>query len=149
MPTNLFGPGDNFDLETSHVLPALMRKFHEAKINKASEVILWGTGKPKREFLYVEDLADAVIFLMKNYNAKNVGEFINIGNGNDLTIRDLAELVKEIVGFEGKITWDKSKPDGMQRKLLNVERMNKLGWTRKTSLHDGIKKAYKCYTQEM
>lgn len=145
MPTNLYGPGDNFDLQTSHVLPALIRKFHESKINKKPKVILWGTGAPKREFLFVDDLADAVVFLMNNYNRKDIGEFINIGTGEDLTIRELANIIKQVVGYEGKIEWDTSKPDGTPRKLLNVNKLHNLGWKHSYSLKDGIKKTYLWY----
>lgn len=203
MPTNLYGPGDNFNLETSHVLPAILRKMHLAKclenndwdsirkdLNKrpieningksSNEAILnilskygiykissipslknkkeisvnsrnlrsvslklWGTGTPRREFLYVDDLADAVVFLMNNYNAKDIGEFINIGTGKDITIKELAEIIKGIVGFKGEIEWEISKPDGTPQKLLNVERLHKLGWKHKYSLKDGIKQIYK------
>ena len=142
MPTNLYGPGDNFDLETSHVLPALIRKFHEAKINNNAEVILWGTGKPKREFLYVDDLADAIVFLMNNYDAYDIGEFINIGTGKELTIKELAEIIRNIIGCRINITWDNSKPDGTPQKFLDVTRLNQLGWKYKISLEEGIKKTY-------
>ncbi len=142
MPTNLYGPGDNFDLKTSHVLPAMIRKFDDAKNSNSKEVILWGTGKPKREFLFVDDLAEALVFLMKNYNS---GEIINIGTGTDLTIKSLAELIKKIVEFGGKIIWDKTKPDGTPRKLLNVKKINKLGWIAKTDLENGIRKVYLKY----
>ncbi len=145
MPTNLYGPGDNFDLQTSHVLPALIRKFHESKINNKPKVILWGTGAPKREFLFVDDLADAVVFLMNNYNRKDIGEFINIGTGEDLTIRELANIIKQVVDYEGKIEWDTSKPDGTPRKLLNVNKLHNLGWKHSYSLKDGIKKTYLWY----
>jgi GDP-L-fucose synthase len=145
MPTNLYGPGDNFDLETSHVLPALIRKFHEAKIHDSRKVILWGTGRPRREFLYSEDLADAVLFLMENHNAADIGEFVNIGTGEDITIRDLAELIRTIVGYAGKITWDSTKPDGTPRKLLDVSRMKGLGWEAKTGLKEGIRSVYDWY----
>jgi GDP-L-fucose synthase len=142
MPTNLYGPHDNFDLENSHVLPALIRKFHEAKINNKKEIMLWGTGKPKREFLYVDDLADACIFLMNKYNNS---EIINIGTGKDLSIKELAETIKEIIEFKGKIIWDKSKPDGTPRKLLDVSRLHNLGWKHKTELTGGIKMTYEWY----
>lgn len=143
MPTNLYGPGDNFDLKTSHVLPALIRKFHEAKVNHQPEVLLWGTGKPRREFLYVDDLADALLFLMRKYDAKDIGEFINIGAGEDITIKDLANLIKEIVGYQGNIVCDETKPDGTPRKLLNVAKLNKLGWAYTTNLRIGIEKTYR------
>lgn len=146
MPTNLYGPNDNFDLVTSHVLPALIRKFHEAKINNSDFVELWGSGKPKREFLYVEDLAEAILFLLENINAKDLYENgisqINIGTGEDLTIVELAEVIKNIIGFSGNIKYDSTKPDGTPRKLMDVSRINKLGWKHKTSLEDGIKKSY-------
>ncbi len=142
MPTNLYGPGDNFDLKASHVLPALIRKFHEAKINNKKEVEVWGTGSPKREFLHVDDLADACIFLMNNYDDS---EIVNIGTGKDISIKELAELIKDIVGFKGKIVWDTSKPDGTPRKLLDVSRLHKLGWKHKISLKEGIKMTYKWY----
>lgn len=138
MPTNLYGPGDNFDLETSHVLPALIRRFYEAKRNMASEVTLWGTGTPLREFLYVDDLADALVFVMENLHAREIGECINIGTGRDLTIRELADLVAGVVGYEGNIRWDGTKPDGTQKKLLDVSRINALGWKAQTDLKEGI-----------
>jgi GDP-L-fucose synthase len=142
MPTNLYGPNDHYDLETSHVLPALIRKFHEAKIIKKPFVELWGTGSPKREFLYVDDLADALFFLVNNYDFKDIGEIINIGTGKDLTIKELAELIKEIIGYNGKLKWDTSKPDGTPRKLLDISRLRDLGWEYRTSLREGIKKTY-------
>lgn len=142
MPTNLYGIGDNFDLETSHVLPAMIRKFDDAKKNNAKEVILWGTGSPRREFLYVDDLANACLFLMNNYND---GEIINIGTGVDISILELANMVKECVGYEGKIVWDTSKPDGTFRKLLDVSKIKSLGWNPKVELIDGIQKTYSWY----
>lgn len=142
MPTNLYGINDNFDLESSHVLPALIRKFHEAKENNLPEVIMWGTGKPRREFLYVDDLAEALVFLMDNYNESDL---INVGTGEDIPIIELAELVSKIVGYEGKIVTDTSKPDGMLRKLVDVNKINKLGWKHKTSLEDGITQTYKWF----
>lgn len=142
MPTNLYGPNDNFDLENSHVLPALIRKFHEAKTDNKKKIILWGTGDPKREFLHVDDLADASIFLMKNYNDS---EIINIGTGKDISIKELAEMIKNIVRYEGKIVWDSSKPNGAPRKLLNVDRLRNLGWKYKTELKQGIKNIYEWY----
>lgn len=141
MPTNIFGPGDNFDLETSHVLPALIRKFHEARISD-TPVIIWGTGNPRREFLYVDDLADACLFLMNNYNGN---EIINIGVGKDISIKDLAELVGEVVGYNGEIVFDSSKPDGMPVKRLDVNRINALGWKAITDLREGIEKTYQWY----
>ncbi len=139
MPTNLYGPNDNYDLNNSHVLPALLRKFIEAKNNGDNSVTLWGTGTPLREFLHVDDLASACLFLMKSYNEK---EFLNIGVGEDISILNLANLVKEIVGFEGEIILDKSKPDGTPRKLMDVSRLNGLGWEAKISLNSGISTVY-------
>ena len=145
MPTNLYGPGDNFDLEKSHVLPALIRRFHEAKEGNMPYVTLWGTGTPLREFLYVEDLADACVHVMQNFHAKEIGEFVNIGAGRDLPIKDLAELVAGIVGYEGEIRWDSTKPDGMAKKLLDVSRINGMGWKACTTLSQGIKQTYDWY----
>jgi GDP-L-fucose synthase len=147
MPTNLYGPNDNFDLETSHVMPALIRKFHEAKVNNESEVIVWGTGKPLREFMHVDDMADACVYLMENYEFPEIGEFVNIGVGEDIPISELVELIKEIVGFEGKIKYDTLKPDGTPRKLMDVTKLNELGWKAKISLKDGIKETYELYKQ--
>lgn len=145
MPTNLYGPGDNYNLENSHVLPALIRKFHDAKMNGEPEVIIWGSGKPMREFLYVEDLADALIYLMMNYNDS---EIVNIGTGEDISIRDLAYLVKEVIGFPGQIIYDSSKPDGTPRKLLDVSKIHDLGWSHKTNLKNGIELTYKHFLNE-
>jgi len=145
MPTNLYGPGDNFDLESSHVLPALIRKFHEAKVKNQKEVILWGTGKPKREFLYVDDLAAACVFLMENYGAKDLDGIINIGTGVDLSILNLAKLIQKVIGFKGEIVWDKSRPDGTPRKILSVDKIHKLGWKNRISLEKGIKIAYEWF----
>ena len=142
MPTNLYGINDNFDLETSHVLPALIRKFHEAKINNQEEVVMWGTGKPLREFMYVNDLADALVHLMLNYSNEI---HVNMGTGKDLSIGELAQIVKEVVGYEGKIVNDLSKPDGTPRKLLDVSRLEATGWKYKTELREGIEKVYKWY----
>ena len=139
MPTNLYGPGDNFSLENSHVLPALIRKFHDAKRESKPHVEIWGSGTPRREFLFVEDLADAVVFLMQNYSSEQI---INVGVGQDVTILELAEIVRQIVGFQGGIRLDASKPDGTPRKLLDVTRLSELGWTAKTSLQDGIRATY-------
>jgi len=139
MPTNLYGPNDNFDLKNSHVLPALIRKMHEAKINNAPFVEIWGTGTPLREFLYVEDMADACIYLLKNYNER---QFVNIGCGEDISIKELALLVKKIVGFPGELQFDSSKPDGTPRKLLDVSRLNATGWKPKISLEEGIRMVY-------
>lgn len=145
MPTNLYGPNDNYDLESSHVLPALIRKFHEAKLSNESSITLWGTGRPYREFLYVDDLADACIFLMEKYDYSEIGEFVNIGTGKDLSIKELAELIMDIVGIKTNIEWDSSKPDGTPKKLLDVSKMKILGWEAKTNLEEGIKKGYEWY----
>ncbi len=144
MPTNLYGPNDNFDLESSHVLPALIQKFHDAKIQNRNEVVMWGTGKARREFLYVDDLADACVYLMNNYSES---EIVNIGTGEDIEIAELANLIKEIVGFEGQIAKDLNKPDGTPRKLLDVSKLHSLGWKHKTSLEDGIKKTYSWFLE--
>jgi len=146
MPTNLYGPGDNFEINNSHVMPAMLRKFHEAKVNNAENVILWGTGTPRREFLHVDDLADACVFLMQNYDQDKI---VNIGTGEDLEIRELANIIKDITGFDGKIIWDDSKPDGTPRKLLDVSLLHSLGWRHKINLHDGIKSAYKAFLDEL
>lgn len=149
MPTNLYGENDNFDLQSSHVIPALIRKFSEAKENKSEKVVLWGTGTPRREFLYVDDLAQAIVFLMENINASDLYEneisHLNIGTGEDIEIKEAAKLIKEIVGFEGEIEYDASKPDGTPRKLLDVSRMQKLGWNYKTSFEEGLRKTYDWY----
>ncbi len=139
MPTNLYGYGDNYDLNKSHVLPAMVRKFHEAKEKKEQEVILWGTGAPMREFLFADDLAEACVYLMHNYNKK---ELVNIGTGVDLTIKQLAETIKEEVGFTGNIVWDSSKPDGTPRKLMDVSKLHSLGWKHKIELNEGIGLTY-------
>jgi GDP-L-fucose synthase len=144
MPTNLYGPNDNFDLKTSHVLPALIRKFHEAKIKDQKEVLVWGTGTPRREFLHVDDLADACVYLMNYYDGTDL---INIGTGEDITIRKLAELIGQIVGFKGGISYDTSKPDGMLRKLLDVSTINALGWKSKIGLEEGIRETYNWYVE--
>jgi GDP-L-fucose synthase len=153
MPTNLYGFNDNFNLNTSHVLPALMRKFHEAKINSQPEVVVWGSGTPKREFLFVDDLAEAIVFLLENVNAKDLYQNgitqINIGMGKDLTINELAELISKVIGFKGKIVYDSSKPDGTPRKLMDVSRINKLGWKATTDLKTGIQKTYNWYLQKL
>jgi len=149
MPTNLYGPDDNYDPETSHAMAALIRKFHDAKVNDTSQVVVWGTGSPMREFLHVDDMADACVYLMENYDVVDIGEFVNIGVGEDLTIRDLAELIKDIVGYEGEIVFDTSKPDGTPRKLLDVTKLHNLGWQAKISLEDGIKQAYNWYTDHL
>jgi len=139
MPTNLYGPGDNFDLQTSHVLPALIRKFHEAKISGADEVTLWGTGSPRREFLHSDDFASAAVFLMQNYDEK---QFINVGAGDDISIKSLAEIVASVVGFSGRMVFDSSKPDGTPRKLMDVSRLHALGWRHTISLEKGIQSTY-------
>jgi len=139
MPTNLYGTNDNYDLVNSHVLPAMIRKFHEAKEKGTSEMTLWGTGSPMREFLHADDLAEACLFLMENYNES---ELVNIGTGEDVTIKNLADLVKQIIGFQGEIVWDTSKPDGTPRKLMDVSKLHGLGWHHKIALEDGIKLAY-------
>lgn len=143
MPTNLYGPNDNFDLVNSHVLPAMIRKFHEAKIKGDKEITLWGSGKVKREFLHVADLADAVVFLMNKYEGKQ--GIVNIGTGTDLTIKNLAEKIKKVVEFKGKIKWDTTKPDGTPRKLLNVNRLKKIGWKSKIKLDQGLKMTYQWF----
>ena len=139
MPTNLYGPGDNYHPEHSHVAAALIRRFHEAKLNNASKVVVWGTGTPRREFLYVDDFADACVFVLKNYSD---AQFVNIGFGEDITIAELARLVAEIVGFRGEIVYDTSKPDGTPRKLLDVSRLSTIGWKAKVPLREGLAKAY-------
>jgi GDP-L-fucose synthase len=155
MPTNLFGPGDRYDLDSSHVIPALLRKMHEAKINAMTEVVIWGSGTPRREFLYSEDAADACVFLMslaKGQVEKIIAEdavppIVNIGCGRDITIRELAEMIAEIVGFEGRLVYDRSKPDGTPRKLLNVDRLTALGWEPRISLREGVKRAYQDFSE--
>jgi GDP-L-fucose synthase len=140
MPTNLYGPNDNYDLTNSHVLPALIRKFHEAKQGGESEVVVWGSGTPKREFLHADDLADACLFLMDNYNEPGL---INIGVGEDISIAELAAMIKEIVGFQGSIRFDTSKPDGTMRKLMDVSKLSSFGWRASILLRQGIDKVYK------
>ena len=142
MSTNLYGPGDDFDLETSHVLAALLRKAHEAKMSGAGEMIVWGTGTPRREFLHVDDLAAAVLFLLEQYNSS---EIINVGCGEDISIRELAELICEVVGFRGELRWDRSKPDGTPRKLLDISRIKNLGWKPTIALRDGIARFYEWF----
>ena len=144
MPTNLYGPGDRFDPEQSHVIPALLRRFHEAKERGDGEVVVWGTGTPRREFLYVDDLADAAVFLMGRYDEEM---WINVGVGEDITIQELAEMVKEIVGFRGRIVYDPSKPDGTPRKLLDVSRLFALGWRPRVSLREGLERTYRWYLE--
>lgn len=142
MPTNLYGPKDNFDLTSSHVIPALLRKFHEAKIRKESSVVIWGSGNPLREFLYVEDLADALVFLMRTYEGE---EHVNVGTGQEVSIRDLALLVQKTVGYEGELCFDRSKPDGTPRKLLDTKKLNELGWSAQTSLEEGLERTYQYF----
>lgn len=144
MPTNLYGPGDNFDLESSHVLPAMIRKFHEAKVSGSARVVLWGTGTPRRELLHVDDLADAALFLMERYEGEDP---INVGTGEDLSIRELAELVRTVVGYEGEIVFDASMPDGTPRKLLDVSRLHALGWRHRIGLREGIEQTYRWFTE--
>jgi len=146
MPTNLYGPNDNYDLQNSHVLPALIRKFHEAKDSGTEKVEIWGTGSPMREFLHVDDLATACVYLMEEYDGK---QFVNIGTGEDIAIKDLALLIKEIVGFEGELTFDTSKPDGTPRKLMDVSRIQALGWKHKIDLRQGIQSVYKSYCEQL
>ncbi|MGE3334687.1 MAG: GDP-L-fucose synthase family protein [Rhodospirillaceae bacterium] len=146
MPTNLYGPEDNFDLTSSHVLPALMAKAHDAKVTGKPELTLWGTGTPRREFLHVDDLADACVFLMKTYSDE---QLVNIGVGTDVTIRELAELIADVVGFKGTFTFDSTKPDGTPRKLVDVGRINALGWKAKTGLREGVASAYEWYRQNV
>ena len=144
MPTNLYGPGDNFSLENSHVLPALIRKFHEAKVNGAREIVVWGTGSPRREFLYVDDLADAVVFLMRNYSGEGL---VNVGCGQDQTILELAGEVARVVGFEGALRFDTSRPDGTPRKLLDVSRLSAMGWKPQVPLREGLQRTYRWFLE--
>lgn len=144
MPTNLYGIGDNFSLENSHVLPALIRKFHEAKTQDVAAVTVWGTGTPRREFLYVDDLANAVLFLMENYDSD---EIINVGWGEDVSIQELAEIIKEVVGYQGRLVFDTSKPDGMPRKLLDISRLRQLGWNAQISLREGVESTYRWFLE--
>lgn len=145
MPTNLYGPNDNYDLNNSHVLPALIRKFHEAKINHQPEVVIWGTGTPMREFLHVDDLADGCYFLMQNYSDEGL---VNIGTGEDISIRDLALLIKDIIGFDGNLVWDSSKPDGTPRKLTDCSKIHQMGWKHTISLEEGIRGVYEQFRQD-
>lgn len=144
MPTNLYGPGDNFHLENSHVMPALIRKFHEAKLRGEAEVVMWGTGTPRREFLHVDDLGDAAVFLMQHYSGEGI---VNVGVGKDVTIRELAELIKSVVGFEGRIVQDLSKPDGTPRKLMDVARLSALGWKAGIGLREGVAETYRWFAE--
>jgi GDP-L-fucose synthase len=146
MPTNLYGPGDNFSLEASHVLPALIRKFHAAVTGGKDEVVIWGTGSPRREFLHVDDMADACLFLMEHYDD---AQLINVGCGEDVSIRELAELIGEIVGFSGRLEFDRSKPDGTPRKLLDISRLRELGWQAKISLESGIESTYRWFLDNL
>lgn len=142
MPTNLYGPNDNFDLQSSHVLPALIRKAHEARVKHSPEMVVWGSGTPRREFMHVDDMADAALFLMLHYDQP---EIINVGVGSDVTIRELAEMVCRVVGYEGRLVFDASKADGTPRKLLDVSRLQSLGWTARTGLQQGIAATYEWY----
>ena len=144
MPTNLYGPNDNFDLKSSHVLPALIRKFHEAKVNGSDTVEVWGTGTPLREFIYVDDMADACVFLMENYDGE---QHVNIGTGEEVSIRQLAENIKEVVGFEGELVFNTNMPDGTPRKLTTVDKLHGLGWKHKVSLNEGIRRAYEWFLE--
>lgn len=146
MPTNLYGPNDNYDLENSHVLPAMIRKFHEAKVEKKSAVELWGTGSPRREFLHADDLADACYFLMQHYDEP---ELVNVGTGDDLTIKSLAELIKGVVGYEGETHWNTDKPDGTPRKLMDVGKLHGLGWRHSTEIKEGIRATYQDFLQKI
>jgi GDP-L-fucose synthase len=146
MPTNLYGPNDNYDLQNSHVLPALIRKFHEAKINQSPSVEVWGTGSPLREFLHVDDLAEACYFLMQQYNDK---QFVNVGCGEDLSIKSLAEMIQTIVGFQGELIWNTEKPDGTPRKLMDISMIKALGWSPKISLAEGIAAVYNEYQHKL
>ena len=149
MPTNLYGPGDNFDLNNSHVIPALIRKFHEAKISKAIQVEVWGTGNPKREFLFVDDMADVCVYLIENLEAEELYSrgvsHLNIGSGRDLSIRELAMNIREVIGFNGDVVFDNTKPDGIQQKLLDINRQKTMGWLPKVTFYDGLKKTYEWY----
>jgi GDP-L-fucose synthase len=145
MPTNLYGPGDNYHLQNSHVLPALIRKFHEARESKAPFVEIWGTGSPFREFMYADDVADACFFLMQHYNEKM---FVNVGTGEEITISNLALMIKKVVGYEGEIKFDSSKPDGTPRKLMDSSRLHSLGWKHATPLDEGLKKTYRLFLEE-
>ncbi len=146
MPTNLYGPNDNYDLQNSHVLPALIRKFHEAKVNNSKEVVIWGSGTPMREFLHVDDLAEACFFLMFHYNEPDL---INVGTGEDISIKELALIIKDIVGFEGELTFDRSKPDGTPRKLMDVSKLHNLGWKHQIGLREGITRVYELFQKEV
>jgi len=142
MPTNIYGENDNFNPETSHVIPSLLRRMHEAKVNHLSEVVIWGTGVSRREFLHVDDLADAVVWLLENYTNK---QFLNIGTGEDISIKELAELIKKLVGYEGSLIFDSTKPDGMPKKLLDVTKLHDAGWNHKIGFEEGLRRTYKWY----
>ena len=142
MPTNLYGPGDNYDLEKSHVLPALIRRMHEAKKRKENEVVIWGSGSPRRELLHSDDLADACVYLMQHWEAEHSHGLINVGVGEDYTIHEISEIVREVVGFSGRFHFDTSKPDGTPQKLLDISRLEKLGWRPKIQLRDGVRRVY-------
>lgn len=146
MPTNLYGENDNFHPQNSHVLPALIRRFHEAKSNNSKEVVVWGTGSPLREFLHVDDLADGLVFLMDKYSGL---EHVNVGSGKEVTIKELAEMVKEVVGFEGELVWDSSKPDGTPRKLMDSSKLAEMGWSAKIGLREGLEETYKWYLENV
>ncbi|MGE6257341.1 GDP-L-fucose synthase family protein [Heyndrickxia sporothermodurans] len=148
MPTNLYGPNDNFDLKTSHVLPALLRKVHEAKLNNSPYVEVWGTGHPFREFLHVDDMADACVYLMENYSYKEIGEIINIGTGEEISIKDLVDIIVSVVNYRGDIKFDPLKPDGTPRKLTDIQKLNKLNWKSRISLKKGIEETYEWYIRE-
>jgi GDP-L-fucose synthase len=149
MPINLYGPGDNYDLRNSHVLPALLRKFHDARERNQNKVVVWGTGTPLREFLYSDDLGEALVFLMRRCKAAQVGEAINVGTGEDISIRDLAHRIAELVGYQGELVFDVEKPDGTPRKLLEVSRMHALGWHHRVSLDEGLRRTYSAYKQSL
>jgi GDP-L-fucose synthase len=146
MPTNIYGENDNFDPETSHVIPSLLRRMHEAKANNSPEVVIWGTGVSRREFLHVDDLADAIVWLLQNYNER---QFLNIGTGEDISIKELAETIKRLVGYEGNLTFDSSKPDGMPKKLLDVSKLHEAGWRHKISFEEGLKRTYSWYLESI
>jgi GDP-L-fucose synthase len=145
MPTNLYGPGDNFDLENSHVLPALLHKFHDAKQHAAAEVVVWGTGTPRREFMHADDLADAAVYFMRRPTEHTL---VNVGTGEEISIRELAEMIRDIVGFRGQIRFDTAKPDGAPRKLLDVTRLHSMGWRAKVALREGIAATYRWYREQ-
>lgn len=146
VPSNIYGINDHFDVNTSHVIPSLIRRFHEAKINKMAKIVIWGTGKTRREFMFADDLAEAVLWLMKNYNKK---QFLNIGTGKDVSIKKLSYLIKDVIGYKGKIIFDASKPEGMPRKLVNTKKINLLGWKAKTEIINGLEKTYKWYVGKL